>query len=197
MEFSIKGLNVGFALTGSFCTMDVTYPTIEKLVLEGANVIPIISESVNNTDTRFQTSDSIKETIKKLTGNEIIISSVEAEPIGAKNILDVLVVAPCTGNTLAKVANGINDTTVTMAIKATLRNANPVVLAISTNDGLSANAQNIGSLLNRKNIYFVPFYQDNCKDKPYSLVANNGLLFDTVIEALQGNQKQPILCNPN
>lgn len=193
MKPDIKNLNIGFAITGSFCTMDATYPAIKKLADTGANVIPIVSYSINTMDTRFQTSDSIKETLKSITGNEIIDTLIDAEPIGAKNLLDLLIVAPCTGNTIARLANAITDTTISMAIKATLRNANPVVLAISTNDALGGNAKNIGLLLNTKNIYFVPFYQDNCIQKPNSLVANNDLIYETVLEALQGKQIQPIL----
>jgi dipicolinate synthase subunit B len=193
MDKPLKGLDIGFAVTGSFCTIDATYNSLIKLVNMGANVTAIISSSINSLDTRFQSANEIKDKLIEITGNSIVTEIIEAEPIGGKELLDALVVAPCTGNTLAKVSCAITDTSVTMAIKATLRNGYPVILAISTNDGLSANAKNIGMLLNTKNVYFVPFYQDSPTRKPTSLVANNDLIYETLLEALKGKQLQPIL----
>jgi dipicolinate synthase subunit B len=186
-------IKIGFALTGSHCTLEETLPEIERLVREGAEVTPIISYSVDEMDTRFGTADYWKEKLLEITGRKPISSIVEAEPIGPQKLLDILVIAPCTGNTLAKMANGITDSPVLMAAKAHLRNCGPVVIAISTNDGLGNNAKNIGALLNSKNMYFVPFGQDNPFDKHNSLVAHMSLLSDTISEALQGRQIQPIL----
>ena len=189
----LQGVKVGFAFTGSFCTFAKVIPELEKIVAEGADVMPIISESVNKFDTKFGLADEWKARIEGITGKRIIKSILEAEPIGPKSLLDILVVAPCTGNTLGKLANGITDTPVTMACKAHLRNNKPVVIAISTNDGLGVNAKNLGMLLNMKNIYFVPFGQDDPIKKCNSLLANNQLLIATVIEALKGKQLQPVL----
>ncbi|ACX51509.1 dipicolinic acid synthetase, B subunit [Ammonifex degensii KC4] len=189
----LKGVRVGFALTGSFCTLHEAVRQIENLLREGAEVIPIVTREVATTDTRFGTARQWKEKLAALTGNPVIETIVEAEPIGPKRLLDVLVVAPCTGNTLAKLANAITDGPALMAIKAQLRNQRPVVLAISTNDGLGMNARNLGVLLNAKNVYFVPFGQDDPVNKPNSLVAKMDLLVDTVIHALQGKQIQPVL----
>jgi len=190
---SLNNIKIGFALTGSFCTFNKVFQEIEKLVSEGAEVYPIVSESVNKYDTRFGRVDEWKQRLEEITGKKAISSITEAEPIGPKSLLDILIVAPCTGNTLAKIANGITDTTVTMAVKAHLRNQKPVVIAISTNDGLGANARNLGTLLNRKNIYFVPFGQDDPIKKCNSLVAKFDLIIPTVKEALEGKQIQPIL----
>lgn len=189
----LEGVKIGFALTGSFCTFEKVEPEIAKLVAEGANVFPIITEAVNHFDTRYGTAEEWKKKIHGITGNNFISTIVDAEPIGPKSLLDILVVAPCTGNTLAKLANAITDTPVTMACKAHLRNSKPVVISISTNDGLGANAKNLGLLLNAKNIYFVPFGQDSPVSKPNSLVANNELIVETVVEALKGKQLQPLL----
>ncbi|NSW90661.1 MAG: dipicolinate synthase subunit B [Firmicutes bacterium] len=187
------GIKVGFALTGSFCKIDDVFPEIEKLIKEGATVYPIISGSINNNDTRFGRAEDTKLKLEVLTGNKIISTLVEAEPIGPKSLLDILVVAPCTGNTLSKLANGITDTAVTMAVKAHLRNQKPVVIAISTNDGLGANAKNIGLLINTKNIYFVPFGQDDPVKKCNSLVSKMDMIVPTMVEALKGKQIQPVL----
>ncbi|MGQ9512431.1 dipicolinate synthase subunit B, partial [Thermodesulfitimonas sp.] len=168
------------------------------LIEEGAEVIPIGSREAATTDTRFGTAAYWKRMLRELTGNEVIDSIVAAEPIGPKKLLDLLVVAPCTGNTLAKLANAITDGPVLVAIKAQLRNQRPVVLAIATNDGLGMNARNLGVLLNAKNIYMVPFGQDNPKEKPNSLVARMDLLLDTILYALEGKQIQPIVISyPN
>lgn len=191
MRFS--GLRIGFAVTGSHCTIEEVMPEVQKLVDEGAQVFPIISQSVDQTDTRFGTAEQWKDQLKKITGKDIIDSIVAAEPVGPNKMFDVLVVAPCTGNTLAKLANAITDGPVLMAIKAHLRNQRPVILGISTNDGLGLNAKNIGILLNTKYIYMVPFGQDNPSGKPNSLKAKMALIADTVLMALQGKQMQPVL----
>lgn len=189
----LEGKKIGFALTGSFCTLDKVMPQIEKLVKEGAEVFPIISESVDKLDTKFGKAEDWKKQLIDITGKKIISSIVEAEPIGPKALFDLIVVAPCTGNTLSKLANAITDTSVTMACKAHLRNSRPVVIAISTNDGLGANAKNLGLILNMKNIYLVPFGQDDPVKKTNSLVAKLELLQPTVLEALNGKQIQPVL----
>ncbi|MGI6684804.1 MAG: dipicolinate synthase subunit B [Bacillota bacterium] len=190
----LKGKKIGFALTGSHCTIEKTLLEIEKLILkEGAEVYPIISDSIKCTDTRFGTADHLKNTLEKITNHAIISTIVEAEPIGPKKLLDVLVIAPCTGNTMAKLAHGITDSPVLMAAKATLRNQRPVVVAISTNDGLGFAAVNIGVLLNTKNIYLVPFGQDSPKVKNNSLVAHMDKIADTIVESLNGKQIQPLL----
>lgn len=189
----LKGVKVGFALTGSHCCLDQVLPHVRNLVNEGAEVFPIVSAAVDTTDTKYGTSDKWKETLKEITGQEVIKTIVGAEPIGPQKLLDVMVVAPCTGNTLAKLANGITDTAVLMSVKAQLRNQRPVVLGVSTNDGLSMNAKNLGLLLNVKNIYMVPFGQDNPSGKPNSLMARWDLIVDTIVEALKGRQFQPVL----
>lgn len=190
---AVNGKKIGFAITGSHCTIDEILPQVERLVQAGAEIYPILSLAVDSTDTRFGTAQKWKETIKKYTKQPIITTIVGAEPIGPQKILDVLVVAPCTGNTVAKLANGITDTPVLMAIKANLRNQRPVVLAVSTNDGLSMNAKNIGLLLNTKNIFMVPFGQDNPHGKPNSLVADMSKILETIEVALEGKQIQPLL----
>lgn len=189
----LNKIRVGFAVTGSFCKVDDIFPEIGKLINEGAEVFPIISDSIDKYDTRFGSANDTKMKLEGLTGKKIISTFVEAEPIGPKSLLDIMVIAPCTGNTLGKMANGITDNTVTMAVKAHLRNQKPVVIAVSTNDGLGANAKNLGVLINTKNIYFVPFGQDDPIKKCNSLVAKMDMIIPTVIEALQGRQIQPVL----
>jgi dipicolinate synthase subunit B len=166
---------------------------LEKLTEQYENIIPIASENAAFTDTRFGTSDDLLETLEELTGKEVLCDIPSVEPIGPKKLLDVLVIAPATGNTIAKLADGITDTTVTMAAKAHLRNGGPVVIAMASNDGLAAGAKNIGELLARKNYYFVPFGQDNAAQKPCSLVADFEQLPETIDAALRGEQLQPIL----
>ncbi len=189
----LKNLKIGFALTGSHCTIDEALAQVQRIVDEGADVFSIISQSVDCIDTRFGMADKWKERLQNITGKDIINSVTGAEPVGPNKMFDLLVVAPCTGNTLAKLANAITDTPVLMAVKAHLRNQRPVVLAISTNDGLGLNAKNIGLLLNTKNIYMVPFGQDSPSGKPNSLKANMELIPDTILTALQGQQLQPVL----
>lgn len=184
---------VGFAVCGSFCTHAKVLEALEQLAKEYETVIPIVSETAGNTDTRFGTSDALLERLRELTGREPLMDIPSVEPIGPKGLLDVLVIAPATGNTLAKLAAGITDTAVTMAAKAHLRNGRPVVIAVASNDGLSAGAKNIGELLVRKNYYFVPFGQDSAILKPCSLVADFTLLPQTIDAALRGEQLQPVL----
>ena len=184
---------VGFAVCGSFCTHKAVLDALRQLTEVYETVIPIVSETAAFTDTRFGTSDHLLEMLEDLTGNEVLCDIPSVEPIGPRKLLDVLVIAPATGNTIAKLAAGITDTAVTMAAKAHLRNGGPVVIAMASNDGLSAGARNIGELLVRKNYYFVPFGQDNAVQKPCSLVADFGKLVDTVDAALRGEQLQPML----
>lgn len=188
----MKDLSVGFALCGSFCTFEKAISQMADLVEKGAAVTPIMSQTAYSTDTRFGKSDEINERIESICGKKIIHTVADAEPVGPKKMFDVLLVEPCTGNTLAKLANGITDTAVTMACKSHLRNSRPLVLAVSTNDALSNSAQNIGRLLNYKNIYFLPMCQDNCETKPRSVVADFSNTQQTITAALEGRQYQPI-----
>lgn len=189
----MKKERVGFALCGSFCTHQKVLRELERICGEYETVIPIVSEACQRTDTRFGTAKDFLDTVEKLTGHTAIRSIHGAEPIGPKGTLDILVIAPCTGNTLGKLAAGITDTTVTMAAKAHLRNNRPVVLALATNDGLSGSARNLGELLGRRHFFFVPFGQDDPVGKPCSLIANFQKLRDTMELALMGQQLQPIL----
>lgn len=184
---------VGFAVCGSFCTHEKVLGALKRLTELYETVIPIASENAAFTDTRFGTSEDLVETLEELTGNEVLCDITTVEPLGPKGLLDVLVIAPATGNTIAKLAAGITDTAVTMAAKSHLRNGRPVVIAMASNDGLSAGARNIGELLVRKNYYFVPFGQDNAVLKPCSLMADFDRIPETVDAALQGKQIQPIL----
>lgn len=190
---SWQGKTVGYAITGSHCTFEEVMPVIQRFVDEGAKVVPIISNTVLTTDTRFGTSQSWQKQLKDITGNDIISTIVEAEPLGPSQILDVLVIAPLTGNSMSKLANAMTDSPVLMGAKAQLRNGRPLLLAISTNDGLGLNAANIAKLLVAKNIFFVPFGQDNPVKKPNSLVANMELIPEAAYEALQGKQLQPMI----
>lgn len=193
---TIRGKNVGVALTGSYCTFDKVFLEIERLLKEGANVYTIFSDRSQVTDTRFGNAEDFLKKAKDLTGNDPITTIVEAEKLGPNNLLDVVVIAPCTGNTLAKMANAITDSTVLMAAKGQLRNNKPLVIAVSTNDALSNNLKNIGLLINVKNVYFVPLGQDNYKAKPYSMVAHFDLIQPTLEAALEGKQLQPIMLAP-
>lgn len=184
---------IGFAVCGSFCTHETVLGGLKQLAEEYETVIPIVSEITAETDTRFGTAQGLLERIESMTGQKPLRGIAATEPIGPKALLDLLVIAPATGNTVAKLATGITDTTVTMAAKAHLRNGRPVVLAIASNDGLMAGAANIGKLLARRNYYFVPFGQDAPHQKPTSLVADFGRLSETVDAALRGEQVQPIL----
>ena len=184
---------IGFALCGSFCTFKRAVAAMKKLKATGADIVPIMSGISYSTDTRFGKAEDFINQIKEITGRDIIHTVKEAEPIGPKKMLDMLIVLPCTGNTLAKLAAGIADTSVTMAAKAHLRNQKPVLIAVSTNDGLGGAAKNIGSLLNSKNVYFLPFSQDDCINKPTSLVADFDKVTETAEMAFEGRQIQPIL----
>ncbi len=189
----IKGKKIGIALTGSFCTFEKMFTELQKLKDAGADIYPIMSDASQTIDSRFGKPDTYVTKVKEITGKEPIISIPGAEPIGPKAYLDALAILPCTGNTAAKLANGITDTPVLMAAKAHMRNNKPLVISISTNDGLGMNLKNIGLLCNSKNIYFVPFGQDNYKTKPNSLVAHVELLLPTLEMALEHKQYQPIL----
>lgn len=189
----LKGKTIGFGLSGSHCTLDETMPQIKRLVDAGARVIPIVSQTIMTTDTRFGTSESWQRKLVEITGESLIASIPEAEPLGPSKLLDVMVIAPCTGSTTSRLANAITDSPVLMAAKATMRNLRPVVIAISTNDGLGLNASNIAKLLAAKNIYFVPFGQDAPEKKPNSLVARMDLILETCEAALEGRQLQPLL----
>ncbi|MEB3102621.1 dipicolinate synthase subunit B [Ferviditalea candida] len=188
-----NGKNVGFALSGSHCTFEEVMPEIGRFVKAGAKVHPIVSHSLLTTDTRFGKAEDWQKQLKEITGNDIISSIVEAEPLGPSKLLDILVIAPCTGNTTSKLANAMTETPVLMAAKAQMRNQRPVVLAISTNDGLGLNAANIAKLLSAKHIYFVPFGQDAPEKKPNSLVAKMDLIMETCAAALEGRQLQPLI----
>lgn len=193
---TLRDINVAFALTGSFCTFDRVFAELEKLAEEGANLYPVFSLPSSTFDTRFGKAKDWIDRAKQITGKSPVTTIIEAETFGPSNLLDLLIIAPCTGNTLSKLANGITDSPVLMAAKGHLRNNKPVVLAISTNDALGANLKNIGLLMNSKNIYFVPYGQDNYKQKPFSMVAHFDLIYPTILEALQGRQLQPVILAP-
>ena len=185
-------MNIGFALCGSYCTFSKVFPVMEALATEH-RVIPIFSNNVQKTSSRFGEPAEFYEKATQTTGIEPICTISDAEPIGPKKLLDALILAPCTGNTLAKLAHSIADTPVTMAAKSHLRNGRPIIVAVSTNDGLAGAAENIGRLLVRKNYYFVPFGQDDPKNKPTSLVAHFDMIPETLELALRGMQIQPVL----
>lgn len=190
---SIEGKRIGFGLTGSHCTYDLVYPEIKRLVDEGAEVIPIVSYTVRNINTKFGKAEEHIEKIESLANRRVIATMQDAEPLGPKHPLDCMVVAPMTGNSLSKLANALTDSPVLMSVKATLRNRRPVVLGISTNDALGLNGVNLMRLMSSKNIYFIPFGQDNPEEKPTSLVAKMELLLPTVQKALLGQQIQPVI----
>ena len=185
-------MNIGFAVCGSFCTFSQVFPVMEQLA-QTHQLIPILSPVVCAVNSRFGTAASHLQRVSEICGCDPIMSVQEAEPIGPKKLLDALVIAPCTGNTLSKLAHSVADTAVTMAAKSHLRNGRPVVIAISTNDALAGAAENIGRLLARKNYYFVPFGQDDAMNKPTSLVADFGLIPEALNHALMGKQIQPLL----
>lgn len=195
-KYRLRGVKIGVVLTGSHCTIAEALPQIKNLKEEGADIYPIFSYTVNEVDNRFYKVDDLKKEIKEITDRPLINSIVGAEPIGPQKLLDIVVVMPATGNTIAKLANGIVDTPALMAVKGQLRNQRPVVIAISTNDALGINARNIGMLINTKNIFFVPFRQDSPLEKVNSLVACMEKVVDTVVLALQGKQIQPVLLGP-
>lgn len=192
----VAGKKIGFALTGSFCTLAAVQKQAERLKEAGADLYPIFSENVWSMDTRFGTAEHWKQTFETLCGHPIIHTIADAEPIGPRGYLDCVVIAPCSGNTLGKLALGITDGPVIMAAKAELRNNKPVVIAVSTNDGLGKSAQNIASLLNTHHVYMVPFGQDQPFQKTNSLVARMDQILNTVESALDGHQIQPVLAGP-
>lgn len=189
----LKGKTIGIGISGSHCSYDEVLPEITRMREEGAEVIPVISETARTTDTRFTRASDLRNRLQSLTGHEPIDSIVHAEPTGQKKTFDVFLIAPCTGNSLARFANAFTDSPVLMASKGTLRNERPVVLAISSNDILVANAPNLAKVLMRKHVYLVPFGQDNPSVKPASCVAQFDLITETVIEAVHGRQLQPLL----
>ncbi|WP_025028504.1 dipicolinate synthase subunit B [Caldalkalibacillus mannanilyticus] len=189
----LQGKTIGFGLTGSHCTFEEVMPEMQKLKDAGARVIPIVTHTLLTTDTKFGKADDWVAKIKEITGEEIIDSLVKAEPLGPSKLLDVMLIAPMTGNSTSKLANALTDSPVLMAAKAQMRNLKPVVLAISTNDGLGLNAANVAKLMSAKNIYFVPFGQDAPDKKPNSLVARMELIKETCENALEGRQLQPMI----
>lgn len=190
---NLNGLNLGVGLCGSFCTFKKAIANIETLLQLGANVFPIMSYNAYETSTRFGEAQAIIDQIETLTQKKIIHTIEGAEPLGPKNMIDAMLIAPCTGNTLAKMVYGITDTPVLLGAKSLMRNGKPIIIALATNDGLGANLKNIGELFNKKNIYFVPLGQDNCSLKPYSLVADFSQIPKTLDLALKGEQLQPFL----
>ncbi|MDE5584387.1 MAG: dipicolinate synthase subunit B [Ruminococcus sp.] len=193
MSELLKGLRIGFAVTGSFCTFSRCFEQAEILKNMGAELIPVMSENASSISTRFGTAE---ENIKKLAdicGKDVIMTIANAEPIGPENMTDIMLVAPCTSNTASKLANSITDTAVTMAVKSHLRGGKPVLLAIASNDSLMGSAKNIGGLFNRKNYYFVPMLQDDCTKKPASLVAEFSMIPKAVVSAMNGIQLRPII----
>ena len=190
---NLEKVKIGYAFTGSFCTFRKSIEALKKIIDKGAIVIPIMSFNSYYMDTKFGKSDNFIKEIEEITGNSIIHTIQDAEPIGPKKMFDILVVAPCSGNTISKLANDIIDTPATMAVKSHLRKEKPVVIAISTNNALSGNAMNIGKLLNMKHYYFVPFKQDNPITKPRSLVFDSEYISKTIEYALDKEQIQPIL----
>ncbi len=193
----MKKTTIGFAMTGSFCTLEKALEQMGELVDRGYEVLPVLSFHVAKLDTRFLTAQAVWDRATAITGHEPLTTLQQVEPLGPKRVTDVYVIAPATGNTLAKLAAGIFDTPVLLGAKSHLRNDRPLVLAVSTNDGLSTAAQNIGKLLAQRNVYFVPFTQDDPFKKPRSLVADFSLISKTVVSALCGVQLQPILSEPH
>lgn len=193
---TLSGKHVGVALTGSFCTYEKVFPQLEKLKEEGAIVHTVFSDQSQKIDSRFGKAKDFLNKAEEITGNPPIITISGAEPIGPKAYLDILIICPCSGNTIAKLANGITDSPVLMAAKAHLRNEKPLVLSVSTNDALSMNMKNIGLLLNAKHVYFVPFGQDDPEKKPRSMVADVDMVIPTLKDALDGRQIQPIIKSP-
>lgn len=192
----MEHIRVGFAFCGSFCTYDQVMPALERAKARYGDVTPIISEKSAETDSRFGPAHEFIREMERICDRRAIDTIPKAEPIGPKKLLDVLIIAPCTGSTLSRLANGMSDTSVTMAAKAMWRNGRPVVVAVSTNDGLAGSAKNIAALLDKKHVFFVPYRQDDPVGKPTSLVADFTRINDTVDAALQGRQLQPLLLGP-
>ena len=190
---SLEGVRIAYALTGSYCTFAESIATMKSLAEKGAVLIPIMSDNAYSTDTRFGTAEEFVGQIEAICSRAVIHTIKDAEPVGPTKMADIMVVAPCTGNTLAKLAGSITDTAVTMAVKSHIRNARPVVLCIATNDALAGTAKNLGALMNMRNYYFVPLRQDDSNAKPTSVVADFGKLEVTILAALNGKQIQPVL----
>lgn len=188
----MSSTRIGFAMCGSFCTFAKSLSEMKKLSDNGYEIVPVMSDNAYKTDTRFGKASDIIAQVEEISGKNIIHTIKSAEPVGPKDLCDIMVIAPCTGNTLSKLCNGITDTAVTMATKSLLRNGKPVVICLATNDALGTSAQNLGRMLNYKNVYFVPFSQDDPVNKPNSLVAHFDLLQDTIKTALDNKQIQPI-----
>lgn len=189
----MKGIRAGACMTGSFCTFKKAFDAWRRLKASGFELLPIMSDASYSTDTRFYPADASRKIFTEIADREIITTIREAEPIGPKNLTDITIVMPCTGNTLSKIANGIVDTPVAMAVKSTLRNNKPVLIAVSSNDALGIGAKNLGALLSMRNIFFVPFGQDDPVGKPTSLVSRFDLVTEAALAALEGKQLQPIL----
>jgi dipicolinate synthase subunit B len=193
----LKGKKIGLAITGSFCTYDQIKAVIEELIKNEAEVTPILSYNAAVHDTRFMKAAEFINYLETITKKKILDNIVQVEPIGPKKLLDLVIIAPCTGNTLAKLALGITDTPVLLAAKSHLRNARPVLIAVSTNDALGANAKNMGLLLNTRNVYFVPYRQDNFAEKSTSIVADMGLIVEAAKLAFESKQMQPMMLEPH
>lgn len=193
---TLSGHNVGVAFTGSFCMNARVKAAVKEIVATGANVKPIFSFNAQSINSRFGKAADFMKEITEITGNDPILTIEDAEPLGPKNLVDIVIIAPCTGNTLAKLSNGITDTPVLMAAKGHIRNGKPLVISVSTNDALGMNLKNIGTLLNTKNIYFVPFGQDDYVKKPNSMIAYTELIVSTLEMALEGKQIQPVVRSP-
>lgn len=188
----MSNIKVGFAMCGSFCTFSKAIPQMKNLIEKGYDVIPIMSRTAYSIDTRFGKASDIVSEVEEICGHKIIKTIDEAEPLGPKHLIDIMLIAPCTGNTLSKISNAITDTTVTMAAKSHLRQQKPLIIALATNDALGASAQNLGKMLNVKYVYFVPISQDDPINKPNSLVAHFDWIDQTIESALKGDQIQPI-----
>ncbi|MCQ2470279.1 MAG: dipicolinate synthase subunit B [Ruminococcus sp.] len=189
----LKGLKIGYALTGSFCTFERSFEQAERLAELGAELVPIMSETASTVSTRFGKAEENVRRLREICGRDVIMTAADAEPVGPKSMTDIMAIVPCTSNTAAKLAGSITDTAVTMAVKSHLRSGKPVVLAIASNDSLLGSARNIGELFNRKNYYFVPMMQDDIVKKPNSLVADFGMLLPAIEAALDGIQLRPII----
>jgi len=194
MGDKLRGIRIGYAVTGSFCTFEKSFKQAQILRDMGAELVPVMSECAFSTSTRFGSAGENVRKLEEICGKKVIASISSAEPIGPKNMTDIMVVAPCTSNTASKLANSITDSAVTMAVKSHLRGGKPVLLAIASNDSLSGSAKNIGELFNRKHYYFVPMVQDDCEKKPYSLVSDFSLIPQAVESALDGIQLRPLIC---
>ena len=192
MSSEISKLTIGFALTGSYCTFDTIMDVLKDMVTT-FHIVPIFSYQSYETDSRFGSAESFIKKVEEITGNKILHTIPDVEPIGPTGYLDALVIAPCTGNTLAKLCNGITDSPVLMAAKAHLRNEKPLIISLSTNDALGINFKNIGEIMNMKNIYLVPFSQDNYVKKPNSMISHTELIPETILSALMQKQLQPVI----